>query len=617
MSRPDQAEISVLYVDDDADLAALVSLHLERVDDAFDVVTETSAQDGLDRLASADVDCVVSDLEMPGMDGLAFLEAVRDAHGDLPFVLFTGKGSEEVASDAIAAGVTEYLQKGVGTEQYEVLAHRIQRAVAERRARAEAAESERMFSTLVENLPGMVYRCRVAEGWPMEYVSEGCTALTGYEPSALEDGDVSWGQEIIHPADQDQVWDPVEVGIEAGESFELTYRIVTSADETRWVWERGSPVFEDGDLVALEGFISDVTSERRRQERLAEEQAVTEHALNALEDGFYVVEFETGDLLRWNDRVTEVTGYTDAELEDMTIFDLVPEAATDAVVAYGERAMRGEQSFLEVDIVCKDGSRVPIEVRGSRIVDEDGDVIGISGIARDVSDRRRSRDRVEAFARMVSHDIRNPLHVVHARTELAMETGDLDHLEHVASAATRLDALVEDLRTLALDGGTVEEPERVDLAGAARDAWHSLDATDAILRLEDPGTVEADPDRLETLLTHLFRNALEHGPGGGQSLTAAGTADRAGSGGRPDVTADDLSALVVTVGRHGDGFYVADDGVGVPDVEHDRVFENGYTTRDGGTGLGLPIVRHVARAHGWSVTLTESAGSGVRVELST
>ena len=98
---------------------------------------------------------------------------------------------------------------------------------------------------------------------------------------------------------------------------------------------------------------------------------------------------------------------------------------------------------------------------------------------------------------------------------------------------------------------------------------------------------------------------------------ATETVDRAGSDGRPDATADDRSALVVEVGRHGDGFYVADDGVGVPDVEHDRVFENGYTTRDGGTGLGLPIVRHVARAHGWSVTLTESAGSGVWVELST
>lgn len=120
---------TVLHVDDDPEFLELSAEFLTRLQDDFAVVTEASANAGLERLARDEIHAIVSDYDMPGMNGLEFLETVRAEHSDLPFILFTGKGSEEIAGDAIASGVTDYLQKGGGTDQYEVLANRVVNAL--------------------------------------------------------------------------------------------------------------------------------------------------------------------------------------------------------------------------------------------------------------------------------------------------------------------------------------------------------------------------------------------------------------------------------------------------------------------------------------------------------
>ncbi len=150
-------DISVLHFDDDPELTtSSAALPTNATPSPF---SPPKAAEG-STIAGHTFDCVVSDYDMPERDGLDFLEALREDAPDLPFILFTGEGSEEVASDAISAGVTDYLQKEQGTGQYTVLANRIEHAVEERRAKTALEESERMLSTLISNLPGMVYRAR-------------------------------------------------------------------------------------------------------------------------------------------------------------------------------------------------------------------------------------------------------------------------------------------------------------------------------------------------------------------------------------------------------------------------------------------------------------------------
>ena len=197
-------------------------------------------------------------------------------------------------------------------------------------------------------------------------------------------------------------------------------------------------------------------------------------------------------------------------------------------------------------------------------------------------------DQLERFARMVSHDLRNPLEVAQSRLVAARETGDAIHFEKVAAAHTRIRELVEDVLTLAKSGTAISETELVDIAAVAREAWASVDADQATLSVDNSlGAVEADPERLRTVFENLFRNAVTHG---GPTI---------------DVSVDALDG----------GFAVADTGPGVPADKRDEVFEAGVSAGDGTTGLGLSIVDEIAAAHGWDVSLTESQVGGAQFEF--
>ncbi|MFB6312289.1 MAG: response regulator, partial [Salinirussus sp.] len=132
--------IRILHVDDDPEFAEIAATFLEREEDRFAVETIDRPTVAAEAIESEEYDCIVSDYEMPGMDGIELLETVRAEYPNLPFILYTGKGSEEVASDAISAGVTDYLQKGQATEQYELLAKRIIDAVEHRHAKVNYRE---------------------------------------------------------------------------------------------------------------------------------------------------------------------------------------------------------------------------------------------------------------------------------------------------------------------------------------------------------------------------------------------------------------------------------------------------------------------------------------------
>jgi len=231
-------------------------------------------------------------------------------------------------------------------------------------------------------------------------------------------------------------------------------------------------------------------------------------------------------------------------------------------------------------------------------------------LARRERELARQNERLDEFASVVSHDLRNPLNVAHGNLELVRMDVDDDRLGQVADALDRMDELIDDLLTLARYGRTVDDVRPVDVRSVAEGAWATTDTEDARLRFEDdPGTVQADESRLTQVFENLFRNSVEHGSTDSRPAADEGTEVTRGGETDADVT--------ITVGRTVDGFYVEDDGPGIPESERDRVFEGGYSTADDGTGFGLNIVRTVAEAHGWRVNLTEGSTGGARFEFAT
>ena len=214
------------------------------------------------------------------------------------------------------------------------------------------------------------------------------------------------------------------------------------------------------------------------------------------------------------------------------------------------------------------------------------------------------RDRLEEFASIVSHDLRNPLNVAAGHLELVREEVESEQLDTVATALERMNALVEDMLTLARQGESIDDMEPVEVGALVESCWNTVETDDAELVIVDDCTVLADRNRLTQLFENLFRNAVEHGST--SSRTESGdAAEHAGSGVR----------IAVGTLSDGEGFYVADDGPGIDPGRRDEVFEAGVTTAPDGTGFGLKIVAEIAGAHGWSVDLVGSDGGGARFEF--
>jgi diguanylate cyclase (GGDEF)-like protein/PAS domain S-box-containing protein len=150
-----------------------------------------------------------------------------------------------------------------------IFAARAGAEIERRQAEQELRESQRTLTTLMGNLPGMVYRCRNDKDWTVEFASEGCYQLTGYPPSDLMQKKVSYGQQLIHPDDQETVWKNVQAALQECRPFQLVYRIKTARGEEKWVWEQGRGVYSgEGAVLALEGFIIDITERKRAEEEV-------------------------------------------------------------------------------------------------------------------------------------------------------------------------------------------------------------------------------------------------------------------------------------------------------------------------------------------------------------
>jgi PAS domain S-box-containing protein len=443
--------IRALVVDDSEFFAEMTAATLTEEHD-IEATHQTSAEDALEWLEDTDVDCIVSDYKMPGMDGLSFLSRIQERYDDLPFILLTGRGDEEVASEAIASGVADYLLKleVVEDEQYERLANRIEGVVGQQ-------QTQKKYERLVENSPDAI-----------AHVSESGEILAA-NPALAERLDA-----------------------------------------------------ESGSLVG--SHFPDVFADEVGTQRLAAGRRVV----------------ETGE----------------------------PERTEDS---YGGRYFHN--------------IFVPVQTRSAHD--------SFQLISRDITERRereeeleRQNERLESFASVVSHDLRNPLNVAQSSIELLKDETDSDHVDRIDRSLVRMGGIIEDVLALARQGETVDAPSPVALETMAEDAWSYVDDGMTDLAVKAERRIAADASRLKELLGNLYRNAIEHG-----------------------------EASTITVGTIDGGFFVADDGPGIPEGEREDVFEAGYSTARQGTGLGLAIVEEIATAHGWDVSVTDAEGGGARIEV--
>ena len=576
--------IRVLCVDDEPDLADTAAAFLEREGDRLSVRTVESAQEALAVLDEDHIDCVVSDYDMPGTNGIELLERVRTTHADLPFILYTGKGSEAVASDAISAGVTDYLQKGVGTSQYTLLANRIRNAVDNYRAQAKLAEREKRLNLFFEQSPlGVV---EWDEQFDFVRMNEAAREILGYTHEDLVGG--SWEQ-IVPESDRDAVDDVVSGLLEdEGGYYSVNENVRKNGDRIVCEWHNRVVTDETGAVVAVFSQFQDITERKERERRLEEVTSQYRTLVENFPDGGAFLFDEECRYVRAGGEGLEAVGLSESDLVGATPHDIFPDDIADETVEHYRETLAGHTTTYEQEY---DGNRYRVQTVPVR---SDGDVAYGIAVSRDVTERierrrqlERQNERLERFTSVVSHDIRNPLNAVDGRLELAQQECDSPHLDDAVSALDRSFALIDDVLTLAREGRVVSEPEPVDLASVCRKHWRTIETAEATLTTDVDRRIRADPARLGQLFENLVGNAIEH----------------AGANVR------------IRVGELDDGFYFADDGPGIPPGDREAVFDTGYSTADRGTGFGLRIVEEIADAHGWAVRVTDSDDGGARFEI--
>jgi len=739
----------LLCVDDEADFLDLTTTYLRRNLPTATIHTATRVDDARELIETEPIVCVVSDYEMPDQNGLEFLHTVRDTHSDLPFILFTGKGSEEIASEAISAGVTGYLQKR-GPEQYDRLATRIRHAVAEyqtkrdlrkrvkeltaiqtisdllvdgddrseeqlrqvvthlpqslqfpeeavasltideteftspeyeppvdrltvhdvtaagnevaltigyatnavteadsdaflpeetellttvlqlitayldrRHVLSELQEADRRLTFLLENTTAVMY-LKDTEGRYV-FVNAEYERLFGVETDDL----VGQYDEDIHPP---EVAAAVEANdrrvLETGEPLEVEEQITVDGDDRTYLSLKVPTLDTAGEVEGVFGVSTEITERKKREQqleglnraipRLLSAETVEEVAecgvvaareildLQANSIHLYDAENETLAPVAYSDGVREVIGepptFRDGESIAWRVFEdgtatAIDDVQRDTDIYNPESPIRselhlplGEYGILMAGSPTHskfDTQDVTVgEILASHITTALSQVTTEQTLRERETELEAQNERLEQFASMVSHDLRNPLSVAAGNLELYRETGDESRLDTVETSLDRIQDLVTDLTALARHDTPTETHEPVSVHEVARDAWESIETRSAALSTE-PCTVTGNPSQFMALFENLFRNAVGHG-------------------------GDDVT---VRVGPLEDGFYVEDTGDGIPPDERDSVFDHGYTTGYGGSGVGLTIVSRIAQAHDWDVTLTDSPEGGARFEF--
>ncbi len=471
-----------------------------------------------------------------------------------------------------------------------------------KRAEEELRESRRQYAALLANLPGMAYRCANDRSWTMDFVSEGCRELTGYAPEDLVGNRMMSFSDLVVPHHREHLWEQWQQQLRDHRKFEDEYQITTRSGEIKWVWEQGEGIYDEaGNVLALEGFIADITE--RKLANLERERLMA--AIEQSGDTILITD-DGGAIVYVNPAFEQVTGYSREEALSQNPRILQSGRHDhDFYRRMWQTLSAGRMWQGQIENRRKDGSLYTELASISPVRDAAGRIAHFVAVKRDITRQLQDQEdkenlqaqllqaqKMESIGRLaggIAHDFNNMLQAILGYAEMGLEQVPPDQPLHgdlleIQKAARRSAALTRQLQAFARK--QTANPRILDLNAAVEGLTGMLrplmgEGIDLVWSPDpDLGRIRVDPGHLDQLLTNLCINARD-------AITAPG---------RIVVETRNLDVEHPIRNLHGDippGTYVQlsveDNGCGMtPDVlEH--MFEPFFTTKNVGKGTGLGL----------------------------
>jgi len=586
-------EISVLYVDDEPALLELAPIYLKR-SGLLSITTLDSAKKALEELKVHSFDAIVSDYQMPVMDGIEFLKEIRKQSDDIPFILFTGKGREEVVVEAFNSGADAYLQKGGNpVAQFFELEQKIRINVNHRRSRQALCESEKKYRQLVENAQEGIL---IIQDEKITFCNpKFCEIITngGY---VCKDFFSKPYFTFIHPDDQPVLRDRYMRRITNGEKFpRYSFRVVSKTCAIFW-WEVDAIKIDWNGRPATLNFLRDITFEYHLRELVKESENRYHELVESLPKT--VIELDKAFNVTFINRAgREKWGYL-SEPRDKSVMEMLHSDDRDRVTEMYSQALCGNLPPAHEATALKcDGSTFPMMVYVTQIY-RNNSVEGFRLVCVDISESKKLRDKLvqandklNLMCKITLHDLNNKLTALRGYLTLAKEHTQNpqanSYLQKIDGIADFLQGQVYFTKTYQEIGFAEPEWQPVKEVIARSRQTHILENIDIRVDVEN---VEIYADLLLVkVFYNLFHNSLCHG----EHVTSISVSCRKSG-----------QALVI---------YYEDNGIGITQEDKSRLFSSGFGKNN---GMGLFLIREILAISGISIAETGEPGKGARFEIS-
>jgi len=591
---PRPSTISILYVDDDPILLELGKVFLERSGN-LSVDTISSGHQAIDMVDQKQYDAIISDYEMPQMDGIALLQKIRECHGEIPFVLFTGRGREEVVIKALNCGADSYLQKGGNaTAQFVELENTIKKHVERRKAEIALEISEQKYRLLVDNAQEgiCVLQHEIVVFHNPKFVDlfQKAGAFT-HEMLTQSIFD------SFHPDDQEMMRERFHRRINYGEIFEgYPFRVIDSFGAVHWFEVHAVMTEWNGNPATL-NFIRDITEQHNLKSVISENETRYQELINSLPKTILEIN-EDLNLTFINRAGLDIFGY---EIEDLhkplSAMDLVIQSDKDKILSHKIAVTQGKSvQKQEYTALTKDGRTFPMKTYLSSVFRKNK-FAGFRAVCIDITEEKiakyalaKANVRLNLMTSVTRHDILNKITVLQSLLDLSHEESD---------ESTRLEYLKKQQEITEVIQEYIEFTKYYQEVGMQTPKWHELEKIIPNATYENElgiifieisvkdYLIYADP-----LIIKIFLNIFENSVNHGCHVTRI--------------------CICCQETREGLTIVYSDDGIGVPSEIKEKIFGEGFGKH---TGFGLFLTREILSITGISIRENGIEGCGARFEI--